>query len=168
MSSRNNAPALCASSEISSTGVSAPVEVSAWTMATNFGLATFLSASAICCGVMICPQGDSTLVTFAPQRSATSHMRVPKTPLTPMMTSSPGSMRLTQQNSMPALPVPLTGKVMSFFVMNTARSIVLISSISFTKTGSRWPTSGCAMARRTAGATSLGPGPSSRRGGGLN
>ncbi len=39
---------------------------------------------------MIVPQADSTLVTFAPQRSATSHMRVPKTPLTPMMTSSPG------------------------------------------------------------------------------
>jgi len=32
-----------------------------------------------------------------------------------MITSSPGSMRLTQQNSMPALPVPLR-KVISFFV----------------------------------------------------
>src|ERR1035438_8001161 len=46
--------------------------------------------------------------------------------------------------------------------------MALISSIILTKKGSRWPTSGCAMARRTDGATLLGPGPSSNRGGGLN
>src|SRR4051812_38387554 len=116
---------------------------------------------------MIRPQGASTLVTFAPHRSATSAMRVPKTPLTPTTTSSPGSMRFTKQNSMPALPVPLTGNVISFCVMKTERSIALISSIIFTKTGSRWPTSGIDMALRTLGATSLGPGPIRRRFGGV-
>ena len=107
---------------------------------------------------MMRPHGASAFVTFAPQRSATSTMRAPKTPLTPMTTSSPGSMRLTQQNSMPALPVPLIGNVISFFVRNTWRSIVLFSSIIPTKAGSRWPTSGRAMASRTDGATLLGTG----------
>jgi hypothetical protein len=45
----------------------------------------------------------------------------------------------------PALPVPLTGNVISFRVKNTARSIVLSSSIIFTNTGSKWPTSGWLM-----------------------
>src|SRR5436190_10563632 len=46
--------------------------------------------------------------------------------------------------------------------------MVLISSIILTKTGSRWPTSGCDMALSTEGATSLGPGPINRRGGAVN
>src|SRR5688500_12554502 len=59
---------------------------------------------------------------------------------------------------MPALPVPLTGKVISFFVRKTARSMALISSIIFTKTGSRCQRSGIAMASTIVGATLLGPG----------
>ena len=43
---------------------------------------------------MIRPHGASTFVTFAPQRSATSAMRLPKTPFTPMTTSSPGSIKI--------------------------------------------------------------------------
>ncbi len=46
--------------------------------------------------------------------------------------------------------------------------MALISSIIFTNAGSRWPTSGRDIACKTAGATSLGPGPISRRGGGSN
>ena len=44
--------------EISSTGVSAPVDVSAWTTATSLGFDTVRKASAICCGAMMLPQPD--------------------------------------------------------------------------------------------------------------
>ena len=117
-------------------------------------------------GSMIVPHSASTLVTVAPQRSATSHMRVPNTPLTPMSTSSPGSSRLTKQASIPALPVALTGNVISFSVWKTCRSIDLISSIKPTNVGSRWPTTGYCIASSTVGAALLGPGPSSSRSGG--
>src|SRR5208282_5564346 len=132
------------------------------------GRGTFSRAAAICFASMMLPHGASTRVTRAPQRSATSHIRVPNTPLTPMMTSSPGSIKLTKQNSMPALPVPLTGKVISFWVRKTCRNMVLTSSIRFTNAGSRCPTSGRDIACKTDGATSLGPGPINRRGGGSN
>ena len=65
------------------------------------------------------PQGASIACTVAPQRSITSFMRVPKTPLTQTMTSSPGSIRLTATHSIPAMPVPLTGNVSGFFVRKT-------------------------------------------------
>ena len=94
------------------------------------------------------------------------NMRAPNTPLTPMTTSSPGSSRLTKQASMPALPVALTGKVISFSVWKICRSIDFISSIMPMKVGSRWPTSVCCMAWRTAGSALLGPGPSNSRSGG--
>src|SRR6266567_2439192 len=71
VSSTINAPASRASREIFSTGVNAPVEVSACTMATSFGRVVF-KASAICCGSMMRPHGASTLWTFAPQRATTS------------------------------------------------------------------------------------------------
>ena len=44
-------------------------------------------------------------------------MRPPKTPFTQTMTSSPGSIRFTATHSIPAMPVPLTGKVSAFFVL---------------------------------------------------
>ena len=47
---------------------------------------------------------------------ATSFMRMPKTPLTPMITLSPGSRLFTKLASMPAEPVPLTGKVIWLLV----------------------------------------------------
>ena len=62
------------------------------------------------------PHGASMAWTVAPQRSITSFMRVPKTPLTHTIASSPGSSRLTARHSMPAMPVPLTGKVSAFLV----------------------------------------------------
>ena len=144
--------------EISSTGESTPVEVSAWTTATSLG--RILSAAArICGGETIWPQGLSTRWTSAPQRSATSQIRFPNRPLTPTTTGSPGSIRLARQNSMPALPVPLTGKVISLLVRNTWRSMPLISSISCRKRGSRWLTRGSARVSRTVEGTLLGPGP---------
>ena len=165
-STRNNAPASWVSFEISPKGVNAPVEVSACTIATSLGLRP-LSASAICAGSIMWPHSASTFTTSAPQRAATSAMRVPKTPLIPTTTSSPGSMRLVKQNSMPALPVPLIGNVISFSVRNTCRSISLISSIIVTNDGSRCPTKDCPMASSTEGGTSLGPGPMSVRWGGV-
>ena len=57
------------------------------------------------------PTRSSTRTTSAPQRRATSHMRSPNTPLTPTITVSPGSTRLTKHASMPAEPVPQIGSV---------------------------------------------------------
>ena len=62
-------------------------------------------------GVSGVPQGASTRTTSAPHRAATSHMRSPKTPLTPMTTGSPARTKLTKAASMPADPVPLMGRV---------------------------------------------------------
>jgi hypothetical protein len=64
-------------------------------------------------------------------------MRSPNTPLTPMITESPGSTRLTKHVSMPAEPVPLIGKVSAFAVRNAARSRSPISSSTTRKSGSR-------------------------------
>ena len=52
-----------------------------------------------------------------PVRPATSIMRWPKKPLLQTTMRSPGSMRLTTQVSMPAMPVVLTGKVRGFLVL---------------------------------------------------
>ena len=102
------------------------------------------------------PQVASTACTVAPQRSITSFIRVPKTPLTQTMTSSPGSIRLTT-HSMPAMPVPLTGNVSGFFVRKTCRSNSQVSSMIAMYCGSRWPMVGAASARRTRCETGLGP-----------
>src|SRR5680860_1308304 len=115
---------------------------------------------------MIRPQGASTVETSAPARRATSAKRPPNTPLTPTTTRSPGSTRLTTTASRPALPVPDTGKVTRLPVRKIARSCSAISSRMGVKSGSRWPSSGWAMAARTEGWTSLGPGPSRIRSGG--
>ena len=61
------------------------------------------------------PHGASTRTTSAPHRRATSHIRSPNTPLTPTITVSPGSSRLTKHASMPAEPVPEIGSVSAFF-----------------------------------------------------
>jgi hypothetical protein len=52
-----------------------------------------------------------------------------------------------------------------FCVPKTVRSIPDVSAIISRNFGSRWPSSGVAIALRTLGWASLGPGPSSRRGG---
>ena len=56
------------------------------------------------------PHSASTRTTSAPWRSATSHMRSPNTPLTPMTTGSPGRTKLTKDASMPGRPGPAHGK----------------------------------------------------------
>ena len=93
-----------------------PVEVSACTTAIIAGDGW---ASASCCGSMGWPHGASTRTTSAPQRDATSHIRSPNTPFTPITTASPGRTKLTKEASMPAEPVALTGKVSGFAVRNT-------------------------------------------------
>src|SRR5690349_2227651 len=67
---------------------------------------------------------------------------------------------------MPAVPVPETGKVSSFWVRKTCLSIPRTSSISLRKTGSRCPRVGRVNAWRILGSMGLGPGPSSSRLGG--
>jgi hypothetical protein len=64
-------------------------------------------------------------------------MRAPKTPFTPMTTTSPGTTRLTNAASMPAEPVPEIGRVMGFEVRKTARRRSHVSSRIPTNSGSR-------------------------------
>ncbi len=109
-----------------------PVEVSACTTAMTAG-AGWASSSA--CGSSGRPQSASTRTTSAPQRPATSHMRSPNTPLTPMTTVSPGRTTLTNAASIPAEPVPLTGNVSGLSVRKTWRSRSLVSSSSVDELG---------------------------------
>jgi hypothetical protein len=64
---------------------------------------------------------------------------------------------------MPELPVPEIAILNSFFVEYAYPSSLRISSEVWKKKGSRWPTTGCAIAWYTRGATMLGPGPKRRR-----
>ena len=158
-STSNRAPASCTICAIPSSGCQAPVDVSAWIRATSLGRVQRASPARTSSGVKTRPHSVSMTTGVPPQRSTTSAMRVPKTPLTPTTTSSPGSTRLTKHVSMPALPVPEMGSVNAFPVWNTCRRRVLVSSIRPMNTGSRWPTSGVDRARSTRGWTLLGPGP---------
>src|SRR6185295_10850067 len=75
-------------------------------------------------------------------------------------------MRFTRQASIPAVPVPETGNVSSFWVRNTCLSMPRTSSISLRKMGSRCPSVGRVNACRMRGSIGLGPGPSRSRLGG--
>src|SRR5687768_18205180 len=77
-------------------------------------------------------------------------------------------MRLARQHSMPAVPVPETGKVISFWVLKAERSMARTWSMSSRNLGARWPRVGRVKAWRMRGSTGLGPGPSRSRSGGLN
>ena len=129
--SRSASPLFAPSSAMS---LRTPVEVSACTTAMTLGDGC---ASSNCCGSMAFPQATSTRCTVAPARDATSHMRPPNTPFTPMTTSSPGRTTLTNAASMPAEPVALTGNVNWFAVRNTVRSRSFVSSSNATNSGSR-------------------------------
>ncbi len=78
----------------------------------------------------------------APVRPTTSTMRPPNTPFTPTTTVSPGPTKLTMAASIPADPVPDTGKVSAFDVANTVRSRSLVSSSNPMNSGSRCPSIG--------------------------
>ena len=56
-------------------------------------------------------------------------MRVPKTPLTQTIASSPGSIRFVTTHSIPAMPVAETGKVSAFSVSKTLRSFTQVESM---------------------------------------
>ena len=125
-----------------------PVDVSAWTTAISLGAGW---ASRRRSGSTGWPQGTSTRTTSAPQRAATSHMRAPKTPLTPITTGSPGSTTFTNAASMPAEPVPEIGSVMALEVRKTVRSRAQVSSRMSTNAGSRCPSIGRANASTASG-----------------
>ena len=145
---------------IGSSGCQAPVEVSACTMATALTGPDLRNAWSMASGSMTCPHGASTRIALPPQRSTMVVHLVPNTPLTPTITASPGSMIFTAE------PVPETAMVKRFLVSKTKRNRTWISFMRARKAGSKWPSRGVEMARRTRGCTMLGPGPrSSRRGG---
>ena len=85
-----------------------PVEVSACTTAMIAGDGWAASSRS---GSIGSPHSASTRMTSAPWREATSHIRSPKTPFTPTTTGSAGRTKLTKDASMPAEPVPLSGRV---------------------------------------------------------
>ncbi len=119
MSTTKSAPDRSTIGAISSTGLQAPVDVSAWTIATSFGRRANASAFSTSSGSTARPHGISKGTTRARQRSTMSVMRRPNSPLTITTASSPSSRRFTRQVSMPALPVPETAKASSFAVWNT-------------------------------------------------
>ena len=125
-----------------------PVLVSACTAAMTFGFGWAASTSS---GSIARPHGVSTRTTSAPQRAATSHIRSPNSPLTPMTTTSPGPTRLTNAASMPADPVPDTGRVIGLPVRQTWRSRSHVSSRRAKKAGSRWPSMGWRKAAVASG-----------------
>ena len=76
---------------------------------------------------------------------------------------SPGSTTFPIAASIDAEPVPETGIVHWLSVRKVYRRRSCTSSMISMNDGSRWPTSGVLIARRTRGWTSLGPGPISVR-----
>jgi hypothetical protein len=109
MSTNRSAPPLAAPR--GATSLRTPVDVSACTTAMMVGSGW---AERRASGSIALPQGASTRTTCAPRRSATSHIRSPKTPFTPITTGSPGCTKFTKEASMPAEPVPLSGRVKGF------------------------------------------------------
>jgi hypothetical protein len=163
----SSAPRRWATSPRPSIGWRAPVEVSAWTMATAFGFAPAIAVS-ISSGVKTSPHSFSTFVTSTPMRPASSARRWPKKPAARTTSRSPGSRRLPSTDSIPAIPVPETARVRSFEVRKASRSKPRVSSRRRRSSGSRWPITGAARALITRGCTGLGPGPSSSRAGGFS
>ena len=158
MSTRSSASPLA--SPRGSIALRTPVEVSACTTAINAGEGCAARSWA---GSSGSPHLASTRTISAPWRQATSHMRSPKTPFTPTTTGSPGRTKLTNEASMPADPVPLTGSVSALPVAKTRRSRSFVSSSRSRNWGSRWPRTGPARAMATSGYGLEGPGPMSRR-----
>ena len=115
MSATRSAPCAWQSLPSPSSGWWAPVEVSAWTMATAFTF-SFFSASSIRPKSHVSPHGISIFTSFAPQRPTMSAMRLPNTPAATTTTVSPGSTTFTSAASMPADPVPEIAMVKGFCV----------------------------------------------------
>ena len=64
--------------------------------------------------------------------------------------------------------VPSSTSVQSFCVSKKARYSAIVSPIMRRNCGSNWPSNWFDMARSTRGSALIGPGPISRRGGGLS
>ena len=113
--STSSSVSVCCSAASGAISFSTPVDVSACTTASSARLRVARAARrAAAADRSRGPTAASTRTTSAPHRRATSHMRSPNTPLTPMIAVSPGSSRLTKHASMPAEPVPLIGSVSAF------------------------------------------------------
>ena len=110
------------------------------------------------------PTRSSTRTTSAPHRRATSHMRSPNTPLTPTITVSPGSSRLTKHASMPGRPGAADRQRQR--VRRCGRRCAGAPSSRRGSRGTRDPcarASGAPSAATASGYGFDGPGPSSRR-----
>src|SRR5581483_9037230 len=79
------------------------------------------------------------------------------------MASSPGSSRLARHASIPAEPVPLTGRVRRLRVPKTVRSRCAVSATRARNSGSRCPSTGRLNASTASGYGLDGPGPRSNR-----
>ena len=159
-----SAPCSCASAAISFTGLSTPVEVSACTHATMSVLPA-ASAAFTACGSIARPHSA-----FDPPdvgAVAPAHLGQPlaevagRRPPAHACPRPPGSPPIA---SMPDVPVPDVAIVSDpSGALNNRPSRARTSSSSSTKSGSRWLSTGAAMARITRGGITLGPGPSSTR-----
>src|SRR5689334_23161414 len=163
--STSRSVSVSATERSAATSFSTPVDVSAWTTASARAPVFAARASSSACGSIGVPQSASTRTTSAPARRATSHMRSPNTPLTPTITVSPRSTRLTKHVSIPAEPVPEIGSVSGLAVSKTVRRRSHVSPRIRRNSGSRWPSSGCANAAVTSAYGFDGPGPMSNRSG---
>src|ERR1051326_136611 len=125
-----------------------PVDVSAWTNASARGRPE-ARASSMRLRSKASPHFAFTTRGTPPARSTMSRMRSPKTPLMQTTTSLPGSITLTKAASIPALPVAEIGMVTRFSVSKTYRSRACTSSMHCRNKGSRWPSTGAAIAAST-------------------
>ena len=88
------------------------------------------SAAATASGSIVSPHGGVDQVHERRRwRSAMSAIRAPNAPATQTIASSPGSVRLATQASMPALPVPGTASVSWFAVRKTCCRRPRVSSM---------------------------------------
>ena len=136
---------------ISSSGCRTPVEVSACTTATSFGRVSRMAA-ATASGSMMRPHAASTRRTSAPQREATSHIRSPKTPFTPMTTAVPRLQQVDEGGFHPrAARAGDRERSAGCACGIRRRSSSIVSSIRARNCGSRCPIVGCAIACSTRG-----------------
>ena len=139
------------------TSLRTPVLVSACTRAITSGCRMGASRAPGSSGR---PHGASTRTTSAPQRPATSHIRSPNRPLTPITTTSPGSDRVDEGRLHARRPGARDGQgervrrySIPCAVGRTSRRADAMNS------GSRWPSMGRASPAVASGYGLHGPGP---------
>ena len=140
-------------------GCHAPVDVSAWTTATSFGLDLVLRAPPRSLGRRRSrPTGPRLAVRRAGPLGDLGHARPEDAVHADDDPVSPGSSRLTRPPPCPADPVPEIGIVSGFSVRRRRGAGPSPRPSSATNAGSRCPSSGVDIARRTRGWTCTGRG----------